>query len=253
MAAANCPRGSAKMRRAQPQRVRGAEHDEPADQRRVERGGRPGDHAAEAGADHGRRPFAERADQPGDVGGEGVAVVPAGRLVAGAVAAQVDGDRPEAGVGDRRQHARARPTRTPGSRAGRAPSGRCRPPRRGSGCRWRRRSGASTAPRSGRRTRRRAGHAARSCAQPRARRCPARCRAALAAVVAPGAAQPTLANFTQPYVPARTAVDARRGSARPVPGCGCPRRGCQPVVAVERVRLAVVGDQAVAGAGAAPW
>ena len=38
------------------------------------------DHAAGAGADDRRGTFAERADQPGDVGGEGVAVVPAGGL-----------------------------------------------------------------------------------------------------------------------------------------------------------------------------
>ena len=114
----------------------------------------PGDQAAPAVPDDDGVPRAQRPDHPGDVLGEGARVVAARRLVAGAVAAQVH----RGGAVARRRPARAagaaRPTRTPGSRAGTGRAGRRRPRRRGSGRRWPRPCGAPTARRRGRRRRR---------------------------------------------------------------------------------------------------
>src|SRR3954454_3979186 len=58
-------------------------------------GERPGDMPAPAVADDDAVAFAERADQAGDVGGLSERVVPAGRFVAGGVAAQIRGDDAE--------------------------------------------------------------------------------------------------------------------------------------------------------------
>ena len=62
-------------------------------------GHRPGEQAADVGADDHRVGLAERRDQRGDVGGQVRRVVAARRFVARAVAAQVDGDGVVAGVG----------------------------------------------------------------------------------------------------------------------------------------------------------
>ena len=113
---------------------------------RVQRRHRPAEQPAPVVPDDDGVLLAERADQRGDVGRQGGQVVAAGRLVAGAVAAQVGGDDVEAGVGQRGQLRRARSTRTAGSRAAAGPAAPRRPRRRAGRRRWRRCRGASTGP-----------------------------------------------------------------------------------------------------------
>src|SRR6476469_2499762 len=94
---------------AQCHRVRAADAGHRADQSRVERGDGPRQHAAPPVADQVRAGLAERLDEPADVAGEGPGVVAAGWLVGVAVAAQVDGDRAVAGVGQRAELVAPRP------------------------------------------------------------------------------------------------------------------------------------------------
>ena len=85
--------------RGSPQRgrVRRADQRDGAHQPRMQHRGGPADQPAVGVADQRRRRVPERADQPGRVAGQRPAVVAAGRLVAAAVAAQVDRDHPGPG------------------------------------------------------------------------------------------------------------------------------------------------------------
>ncbi len=130
---------------AQAARVRHRDGDESAYLPRVHHRQRPGDQAAEALADHGGVPVAQRADHAGGVLGEGARVVAARRLVAGAEAAQVHRRDPVAAGGQGAAAGAARTTRTAGSRAAAGPAGPRRRPRRGSGRRSPRPCGAPTA------------------------------------------------------------------------------------------------------------
>ena len=94
-------------RRAQRGRMRRADHRDRADHPRVQHGGRPADQTTVGVTDQRRRRVAERADQARGVPGQCPAVVTTRRLVAAAVAAQVDRD--DAGAGESAQLVSPRP------------------------------------------------------------------------------------------------------------------------------------------------
>ncbi len=138
--------------------MRRTDHRDRADHPRVQHRRRPADQATVGVADQCRRRVAERTDQAGGVAGQRPAVVAAGRFVAAAVAAQVDGH--DAGAGQAAQLMAPRPPERAESvqqdRPAVARSASCplrrpgvRPPRRGTECRWRAPPDAATDRRCG--------------------------------------------------------------------------------------------------------
>ena len=93
----------------EPPRVRHRQHDQPPHAARVQRRRRPAEQPAPVVPDDDRLPLAEGPYQRSDVGRQVRQVVAAGRLVAGAVPAQVGGDDAEAGGGQGDQLGPPRP------------------------------------------------------------------------------------------------------------------------------------------------
>ena len=110
---------------------------------------RPRDPRRPALADDDGVVLAQRPDDPRASSAPGAGVVPARRLVAGAVAPQVHARRPATRRRRSPPSGAATCTRTAGTRAAAAPSGRPPARPRGTGHRWPRRTGGATARRRG--------------------------------------------------------------------------------------------------------